>query len=381
MAHNELLHKLWNFGITDDLWLWIQAYLSNRHQCVSIGQSVSSVVSVVSGVPQGSILGPLLFLIFINDLPTTMSSSLAMLFADDAKCVMPVSSLSDCVCLQSDLTSLAEWSFSWNLILNEDKCSIVSFTTNQTPVTCINGKPSISRSAQRDLGVVVSADFQWRPHYQLITSKAYRMLGMLRRNFSCNIAVSAKRSLYISLVRSHLQYCSPLWRPHLLVDIKCLESVQRRATKYIVSNSTMNYKDRLTQLHLLPLMMEFEIADIIFLVRSLKYPSHHFNIHKFIQFSNHTTRSSSFMKLKHSVSRNNTQTHLYFNRIPRLWNSLPSFNIDLPLSTIKAQLRAYFRNHFSSNFDPNDVCTYHYQCPCHKCSILPISTHFNMPLS
>ena len=93
------------FGITDDLWLWIQAYLSNRHQCVSIGQSVSSVVSIVSGVPQGSILGPLLFLIFINDLPTTMSSSMAMLFADDAKCVMPVSSLSDCVYLQSDLTS------------------------------------------------------------------------------------------------------------------------------------------------------------------------------------------------------------------------------------------------------------------------------------
>ena len=83
------------------------------------------------------------------------------------------------------------------------------------------------------------------------------------------------------------------------------------------------------------------------------------------------------MKLKHS---NNTQKHLYFNRIPRLWNSLPSFNIDLPLSTIKAQLCAYFRNHFSSNFDPNDVCTYHYQCPCHKCSILPISTHFNICL-
>ena len=90
------------------------------------------------------------------------------------------------------------------------------------------------------------------------------MLGMLRRIFSCSIAVSAKRSLYLSLVRSQLLYCSPLWHPHLLADIKRFESVQRRATKFIINDSSMDYKDRLIHLHLLPLMMEFEIADILF---------------------------------------------------------------------------------------------------------------------
>ena len=90
--HNELLHKLWNFGITNNLWLWIKAYLTGRLQYVSVGQSVSSCLPVVSGVPQGSILGPLLFLIFINDLPTSLETSMVFLYADDAKCVLPISS-------------------------------------------------------------------------------------------------------------------------------------------------------------------------------------------------------------------------------------------------------------------------------------------------
>ena len=100
VAHNELLLKLWNFGICDNLWHWMRAYLSCCQQYVSVGQSRSGVLPVLSGIPQGSILGPLLFLIFINDLPSALSSSLVLLFADDAKCFMSVSSQSDCLLLQ-----------------------------------------------------------------------------------------------------------------------------------------------------------------------------------------------------------------------------------------------------------------------------------------
>ena len=102
VAHNELLLKLWNFGTCNNLRHWMRAYLSCRQQYVSVGQSRSSVLPVLSGIPQGSILGPLLFLIFINDLPSALSSSLVLLFVDDAKCFMSVSSQSDCLLLQND---------------------------------------------------------------------------------------------------------------------------------------------------------------------------------------------------------------------------------------------------------------------------------------
>ena len=270
VAHKELLHKLWNFGITDNLWLWMKAYLTGRQQCVSVGQSVSNHLPVVSGVPQGSILGPLLFLIFINDLPTSVLSSMVLLYADDTKCVLPISSLSDCLRLQNDLTRLSEWCATWNLALNEEKCCIVHFTgSTRRPCTtsdyCLNEKVISSKTQNKDLGLIVSGDLSWRPHYQFITSRAYKMLGLLRRVFSNSMAVSAKRSLYVSLVRSQLLYCSPIWHPYLLTDVKSLELVQRRATKFIMNNSILDYRNRLIHLNLLPLMMELELADIIFL--------------------------------------------------------------------------------------------------------------------
>ena len=379
VAHNELLAKLWSFGICGSLWLWIKAYLSNRLQCVSIGQSASSLLPVLSGVPQGSILGPLFFIIFVNDLPSSLLFSSILLFADDAKCIMPVSSISDCHLLQSDLARIVKWSATWKLLLNEDKCSITHFTSNQFPLTyyySINGKFLPSKPTQRDLGVTVSSDYQRKCHFQTITSKAYKTLGMLRRSFSHTIGVSAKRSLYISLVRSQLQYCSPLWHPHFLSDIKRLETVQRRATKFIVGNKSMDYKDRLIHLHLLPLMMEFEISDIIFLVKSMKNPSAFFDIFSFIKPCNLSTRSSSSFKLRHSLSKNNSISNSYFNRIPRLWNSLPPLDITLSLPAIKSTIRDLFWNHFISNFNPDNVCSYHYLCPCNSCSKLPVNMIF-----
>ena len=174
-------------------------------------------------------------------------------------------------------------------------------------------------------------------------------------------------------MRSKLLYCSVVWRPYLLVDIKFLELVQRRATKFIIKGSDLDYRQRLETLHLLPLMMEFEMADILFFVKSLKYPSEYFNIQNFVQFCDQSTRSSTYFTLKHPISRNSAESNLFFNRIPRLWNSLPSLDLSLPLSSIKLKLCHIFLTHFISNFDANNVCSYRYVCPCYKCSKMPVS--------
>ena len=305
VTHNELLYKLWSFGITDSMWSWFRAYLSGRMQCVYINSALSDFLPVFSGVPQGSILGPLLFLIFMNDLPLSAIYSKLLLFADDAKCFMSITSLADCFALQKDLNNLAVWCTTWNLTFNKDKCSVVQFQTKKSTIgfDYLIGKSVIpTKTSHRDLGVFISATLQWKCHYQHILSKSYKMLGLLRRTFSEIHCSRAKRILYLSLIRSQLLYCSPLWRPHLLSDIKCLEDVQRRSTKFILRDSSLSYRDRLLKLNLLPLMMEFEISDIIFFVKSVKQPSIHFRISDFITFSSSRTRSSTYLKLRHSTA-------------------------------------------------------------------------------
>lgn len=206
------------------------------------------------------------------------------------------------------------------------------------------------------------------------------MLGLLRRTFHSVSCSSAKRSLYLLYVRSQLLYCSPLWRPHLITDIRLLETVQRRATRFILFNSSdrMDYKERLMNLNILPLMMEYEISDIIFFIKSIKNPSNHFNIMNYVELCTSNTRSSTYLKLRHSKVRTNVQGQFFFNRIPRLWNTIPPVDVNLPISTIKATLRQYFKSHFMLHFDPNNTCSFHLLCPCHKCSKLPVTVLYHI---
>ena len=172
---------------------------------------------------------------------------------------------------------------------------------------------------------------------------------------------------------------SQIWRPNLLKDISALERIQRRATKNILNDYNSNYRDRLLSLNFLPLMMQLELFDILFFIRCLKDPdtTQEFSIHSFVQFSDRNTRSSSHLKLKHSLSKSTTEAHLFFNRLPRLWNSLPPINLELSISTIKAHLHRLFWTKFQSYFDSSNPCSYHYQCPCPKCVSMSIVHSFS----
>ena len=197
---------------------------------------------------------------FVNDLPKAAVTSLLLLFAYDTKCAHSITTVSDCLSLQQDLNNLVTWSTSWSLLFNEQKCSILRFcSTRHTPIPFVNGKPVAVKDSHRDLGVIISTDLQWTAHYCYIMSRAYKVLYLLCRVFGAVKCVLAKKVIYLSLVSSQLLYCSPVWRPHLLRDIKALEGVQRRATKFVLKDYSSDYRERIISLNILPLMMQLEI--------------------------------------------------------------------------------------------------------------------------
>ena len=139
-----------------------------------------------------------------------------------------------------------------------------------------------------------------------------------------------------------------MWRPHLIKDIKKLEQLQRQTTKYIFNDYVSDYKTRLTNLRLLPLMYIFEISDVLFFIKNLKNPTNNFNINPYISFTVGNTRSCGF-KLRHNAALTNKERHFYFNRISRLWNSLPIINLNQSINTIKGQLKQYLWKYFLNN--------------------------------
>jgi len=201
---------------------------------------------VLASVPQGSILGPLLFIIFINVLPSQVLHSILLLFA--TQCAKSIVSKTNHQLLQNDLDSLNSWSHKWNLPFNETKFRLLHFSSkadgNSCPYT-INGHCI----APSNLMVFcLPNSLNWEEHYNLIISKAYRQLSLLWRTFTIPNA-HARKNLYLSLVRSQLTFCSPVWRPSLIKHVELLERVQHRATKFILSNYMLDYKSRLVQLN------------------------------------------------------------------------------------------------------------------------------------
>ena len=136
---------------------------------------------------------------------------------------------------------------------------------------------------------------------------------------------------------------------------------------------SLSYKNCLIAIHLLPLIYQFELNDLMFFIQSLKHCADHFNIKHFVSFSESNTRSSTHNKLIHTKSPTNSSRHFYFNRLPRLWNSLPPIDLDSSLSSIKSTLIDYLWPHFNSE----NPCTYNFQCLCSKCLLSFHATNFS----
>ncbi len=237
VPHHRLMVKLEHLGIRGETRRWIKRWLENRKQRVVVNGDKSEYADVSSGVPQGSVLGPILFLAFINDICLDIKSCLR-LFADDCLLYRIIESDSDRQLLQQDLDQLMNWADQWQMAFNVSKCHTMHITSPRkapkehpyvmrgTALTAVNESPY--------LGVMFNRNMKWTPHIDNIVAKGKRLLGFLRRNLRrCPQDLKAKA--YTTLVRPVLEYSSSIWDPHDTTNINKLEKVQRLAARFVLN--------------------------------------------------------------------------------------------------------------------------------------------------
>ena len=225
------LHKLEYYGIRGSTHKWINSWLSGRTQQVVLAGQASDPVPVLSGVPQGLVLGPVLFLIFINNLSGNIRSSVR-LFAEDCVLYRNIHSLQDCLTLQEDLTSLGQWEADWQMKFNVAKCHSMRVTRHQHHKQIffdysLHNQALENVQLAKYLGITITDNMDWGQHVSEISSKATMTLGFLRRNLAF-APRSTKEVAYKTLVRPKLEYAAPIWSPHSKLQINQIEKVQRQ---------------------------------------------------------------------------------------------------------------------------------------------------------
>ena len=321
VPHQRLTYKLERLGINGVLLAWIESFLSGRSQSVKIRNSLSDFISVTSGVPQGSVLGPLLFIAYISDLPCAISSN-SKIFADDTKLYRKIQCVDDSEYLQQDLDSLAAWCKTWGMQFNTSKCMVMHFgNNNPNYLYHINGRLLETCSTHKDLGVTISDDLKPDEQIAKCVAKANSMVGMIRRTFSY-VDNDIFLKTYKVFVRPILEYCQEAWSPFLQKDIDDLENVQRRATKIIPSLSDLSYEERLEKLGLFKLSDRRKRGDMIFLykiINGLVDIDHH---SLFTMKTGGITRGHPF-KLLDDRSNKDRRRYYYSQRVVVPWNNLP----------------------------------------------------------
>lgn len=264
-------------GIHGDLLRWFTSYIDNRSQAVVINNYVSSWVTVPSGVPQGSLLGPLLFNIFVNDISDCFHTSKLLCFADDMKIFTKINSLDDSALLQDDLTRLVAYCQTNKLDLNVSKCFTLTFTRQQSSIPTsykLNDHVLKSVSCMKDLGVTHDSKLLFDTHIDNIVTGATKTLGFIMRSSLHFTQIKTIKVLYCTYVRSKLEYASQIWSPSYNIYINRIERIQKKFVKYLCFKmktpyNSSNYENICKKHHLIPLHKRRQIADITYILNIL----------------------------------------------------------------------------------------------------------------
>ena len=348
VPHKRLLKKLKDLGISGQLLRWIESFLTDRTIRVRVGNDFSAWMRVLSGVPQGSVLGPLLFLLFVNEIPDWVLNNILM-FADDTKIWRGVGKMEDGESLQEDLNRLMEWSSRWLLRFNAEKCKVMhvghSFQTVYTLTD--EGKTYKLQEIreEKDLGVYTTDNLKPSLQCSKAAGKAMSILGMINRNFK-HIDTEDFQILYKVFVRPHLEYCVQAWSPYYRKDVDCLERVQRRATGMVRGMKNKSYTERLQILRITSLERRRQRGDLIEMYKILT-GRECIDSNKFFQLadSEYNLRGHS-LKLFKPRCRLSSRLHAFSQRSIDIWNALP-----------QAVIAATSVNNFKSRLDEFWKCT------------------------
>jgi len=322
VPHIRLGRKLESHSITGKLLrpTWILDWLSGRKQRVCING-----VIVFSGVPQVSVLGPILFLIYINDLDCGIINWI-LKFADDTKIFGVVNSIEEHAGMQDDLNKLLSWSKEWQMLFNVEKCKVMHFGRRNASYNQLASKSLDEVLEEKDLGVTITCDLKTSQHCTHAynakkKNKANRILGVINRSIVYKSKEILLIQVYKSLVRPHLEYCTAAWSPHYVEVKELLEKVQRRFTRMIPGLKDVPYNERLQILGLWSLEERRICSDLIEVYNIMNKLSN-VNFEIFFEFdTNRSTRGDS-LKLKKKRFNTELRQHFFTDRIINLWNSL-----------------------------------------------------------
>ena len=342
VPHQRLSRKIRAHGICGYIAAWIDAWLRDRSQRVVLNGEASTWKPVLSGVPQGSVLGPLLFLIYLNDIDMGINNTIFK-FADDTKLMAPIDSLNDMASLQSDLNKLFDWSTEWQMLFNIDKCKLIHFgRNNDSHCYKINNKELSSVDYEKDLGVIIHRGLKPEIHIADKVKKANMTLGMINRAFEYK-SKDMMLQLYKTLVRPHLDYAAPAWSPHLKKDILLIEKVQRRFTRMIPGLRDLCYEARLKKLRLTTLETRRNRADVLEVFKMAKGLTN-VDINSLFVLNNSDTRGHRY-KLFKQYSRLDVRKFFFTQRVVDIWNSLPAAALDSKsINTFKGFLDRHLQN-------------------------------------
>ena len=330
VPHRRLIAKIKAHGVEDKALHWIQAWLADRKQKVINQGAESSWKDVTSSVVQGSVLGPLCFSMYMNDLESRVSKkAIVSKFADDTKLIHPVATSEDIDEMQEDINHLQNWAEDWQMRYNADKCGVMHFGFHNPGHTYHMGNVDLKETTEeKDLGVMVHKSLKVSQQCAAAAKKGNQALGMIKRNFAFR-SREAVIKLYKSLVRPHLDYAMQAWSPYMEKDKKIIEKVQARATKLIPNLKDLPYEDRLNRLNLTTLERRRQRGDLIQTYRIMNQIDK-INPDSMFQKAVYTRTRGHEQKFAKTRPRLDVRKYFYSQRVVEPWNKLPESATQAP---------------------------------------------------